>query len=102
MPELLQSIHPTGPGHLGIAERGILAIVNQDRLRRILTRMLDENEFLSPHRIRSLSRYHAEHPYVFRADGREYRVGYLPAESAAPCLAATPTGAGRFGCRSTL
>ena len=102
LPELLQSIHPTGPGHLGIAERGILAIVNQDRLRRILTRMLDENEFLSPHRIRSLSRYHAEHPYVFRADGREYRVGYLPAESAAPCLAATPTGAGRFGCRSTL
>jgi hypothetical protein len=81
MPELFESIHPTGPGHLGVAERGILGLVNQDRLRRILTRMLDENEFLSPYGIRSLSRYHAEHPYVFNAGGQEYRVGYLPAES---------------------
>src|SRR5260370_29931613 len=81
MPELFESIHPTGPGHLGVAERGILGLVNQDRLRRILTRMLDENEFLSPYGIRSLSRYHAEHPYVFSAGGQEYRVNYLPAES---------------------
>jgi hypothetical protein len=81
MPELLESIHATGPGHLGVAERGILGLVNQDRLRRILTRMLDENEFLSPYGIRSLSRYHAEHPYVFSVGGQEYRVGYLPAES---------------------
>ena len=43
--------------------------------------MLDENEFLSPYGIRSLSRYHADHPYVFNAGGREYRVSYLPAES---------------------
>ena len=48
MPELLNSIHPTGPGHLGVAERGILALVNPERLRRILAKMLDENEFLSP------------------------------------------------------
>ena len=81
IPELLESIHPTGPGHLGMAERGILALVNQNRLRRILTRMLDENEFLSPYGIRSLSRYHAEHPYVFSAGGQEYRASYLPAES---------------------
>ena len=81
MPELLESIHPTGPGHFGVAERGIFSLVNQDRLRRILTRMLDENEFLSPYGIRSLSRYHAEHPYVFMAGGQEYRVSYLPAES---------------------
>ena len=81
MPELLESIHPTGPGHLGVADRGILALVNQDRLRRILTRMLDENEFLGPYGIRSMSRYHAEHPYVFCSGGQEYRVGYLPAES---------------------
>jgi hypothetical protein len=45
---LLKSIHPTGPGHFGVAERGIVALVNQYRLRRILTRMLDESEFLSP------------------------------------------------------
>jgi hypothetical protein len=81
MPDLLDSIHPTGPGHLGVGERGILGLVNQDRLRRILSRMLDENEFLSPHGIRALSRYHADHPFVFSVNGNEYRVDYLPAES---------------------
>jgi hypothetical protein len=43
--------------------------------------MLDENEFLSSYGIRALSRYHAEHPYVFSAGGQEHRVDYLPAES---------------------
>jgi hypothetical protein len=81
MPELRESIHETGPGHFGVAERGIMGLVNQNRLRRILTRMLDENEFLSPYGIRSLSRYHAEHPYLFSVGGQEYRVSYLPAES---------------------
>lgn len=52
-----------------------------ERLRRILTRMLDENEFLSPYGIRALSRYHREHPYIFKVHGEEYRVQYLPAES---------------------
>jgi hypothetical protein len=56
MPELRESIHPTGPGHLGYGERGIAALVNPERLRRILSRMLDENEFLSPYGIRALSR----------------------------------------------
>jgi hypothetical protein len=81
MPELLESIHPTGPGHLGYGERGIAALVNPERLRRILTRMLDENEFLSPHGIRALSKYHDEHPFVVHVNGQEYRVNYLPAES---------------------
>jgi hypothetical protein len=81
MPQLRDSIHPTGPGHLGVEGRGIAALVNPDRLRRILSRMLDENEFLSPYGIRALSRYHAEHPYVVRIAGEEYRVNYLPAES---------------------
>jgi hypothetical protein len=81
MPELFQTIHPTGPEHRGVADRGIFALVNQDRLRQILSRMLDENEFLSPYGIRALSRYHADHPYVFPVQGEEYRVNYLPAES---------------------
>jgi hypothetical protein len=81
MPELRDSIHATGPGHLGYADRGIAALVNEQRLRRILSRMLDENEFLSPYGIRALSRYHADHPYVFNVGGQDYRVGYLPAES---------------------
>jgi hypothetical protein len=58
--------------------------VNPQRLRRILSRMLDENEFLSPHGIRTLSRYHAEHPYVVTVQGHEYKVKYLPAESDTP------------------
>jgi hypothetical protein len=81
MPELRDSIHPAGPEHLGYGGRGIAALVNPERLRRILSRMLDENEFLSPYGLRALSRYHDEHPYVFNAAGQEYRVNYLPAES---------------------
>jgi hypothetical protein len=81
MPHLLSTIHPTGPGHHGVNERGIMALVNPDRLRRILARMLDENEFLSPYGIRALSRYHLEHPYIFHFGGQEYRVDYQPAES---------------------
>jgi hypothetical protein len=81
MLELAASIHATGPGRFGVAERGILAMVGQDRLRRILSRLLDENEFFGPHGIRALSRFHAGHPYVFSVHGQEYRVDYLPAES---------------------
>jgi hypothetical protein len=81
MPELRDSIHPSGKGHFGYAERGLAALVNPDRLRRILTRMLDEKEFLSPFGIRALSRIHEEHPYVVNVEGREYQVNYLPAES---------------------
>ena len=80
-PELLKSIHATGPGHFGVAERGIIALVNEERLRRILSRMLDEKEFLSPYGIRALSREHAEHPYSIRAGHEKYSVSYLPAES---------------------
>jgi len=64
-----------------VSERGIIALVNQDKLRRILNRMLDEQEFLSPYGIRALSRAHAERPYVFRVADQEYRVSYLPGES---------------------
>jgi hypothetical protein len=81
MPELLDTIHPTGPGQLGVADRGIVALVKPERLRRILAKMLDENEFLSPYGIRSLSKFHEQHPYVFQVHGQEYRVDYLPAES---------------------
>jgi len=81
MPELLKTLHATGPGQYGVAERGIMAVVTTERLRRILTKMLDENEFLGPYGIRSLSRFHEQHPYVFQVNGQEYRVNYLPAES---------------------
>jgi hypothetical protein len=81
MPELLTTIHPTGPGYYGKADRGIMALVDSEKLRRILTKMLDENEFLGPYGIRALSRYHAQHPFVLHVRGQEYRVDYLPGES---------------------
>jgi hypothetical protein len=81
MPELQETIHPTGPGHFGVADRGILAMVTRERLRRILTKMLDENEFLGPFGIRSLSKFHEQHPFVLNVRGQEYRVDYLPGES---------------------
>jgi hypothetical protein len=81
MPELLRVIHPTGPGHFGVGERGIFALLTPERLRRVLATMLDEGEFLSPYGIRSLSKVHERHPYVFHVGGDEYRVHYLPAES---------------------
>jgi hypothetical protein len=61
--------------------RVLFALFGEDRLRRILVRMLDEDEFLGPYGIRSLSRYHADHPYSFWVHGEEHRVSYLPAES---------------------
>jgi hypothetical protein len=78
-PELVANIHD--PRKLGVAGRRLASILDETRLRRVLAKMLDENEFLSPFGIRSLSRYHGEHPYVTRVDGHEYRVSYLPAES---------------------
>jgi hypothetical protein len=80
-PDLAATMHPTGRDHLGIGQRGILGLVTPDRLRRILARMLDEAEFLSPHGIRALSRFHAEHPYEFWVNGERFAVNYLPAES---------------------
>ncbi|MFO1429945.1 MAG: glucosidase [Candidatus Competibacteraceae bacterium] len=77
MPELLANVY-VGRGH---ADRGLMTLVSPDRLRRLLARMLDENEFLGPHGIRAVSRYYLEHPYVFTAGGRDYRVNYLPADS---------------------
>ncbi|MCU0604055.1 MAG: hypothetical protein MUC33_15495 [Desulfobacterales bacterium] len=58
----------------------LLAIPSRERLIRVLRCMLDEDEFLSPYGIRSLSRFHDRHPFVLRVDGHEFRVGYAPGE----------------------
>ena len=65
----------------GMGQRRLLSIVTQEQLRRILGYMLNENEFLSPHGIRALSRYHRDHPYMLAVNGMVHRVDYEPAES---------------------
>lgn len=65
----------------GTGQRRLMALANEERLRSILKYMLDENEFLSEHGIRSLSRHHRQHPYRLQVEGMEYRVDYEPAES---------------------
>ncbi len=65
----------------GVGARRLLAIAYPDKLRRILEKMLDEQEFLSPYGIRSVSKAHQEHPYILKVNGQEYRVDYEAAES---------------------
>jgi hypothetical protein len=78
-PGLTGLIHD--PARVGRGGRVMTAILDESRLRRVLTRMLDEQEFLSPYGIRSLSRQHEQHPFVFPVGTHEYRVRYVPAES---------------------
>lgn len=80
--------HEDLPGRMTYLERStgsgqtrLLAVPSQDRLKRLLNYMLDEDEFLGPYGIRSLSRFHEEHPYTFNVDGQEHRVAYVPGES---------------------
>ena len=69
---------PTKPGYDG---RFLLSILNEEKLRQVLTRMLDEDRFLGQYGVRALSRWHKDHPYVMSVHGQEYRVEYMPAES---------------------
>jgi hypothetical protein len=78
-PELRESIHD--PVATGCGDRRLASVLTADRLRRVLSRMLDEQEFLSSYGIRALSRCHAGQPFVFHVGHQEYRVDYLPGES---------------------
>ncbi|GAA2207692.1 glucosidase [Nonomuraea monospora] len=65
----------------GVGGRRLLSLLDEGKLRRVLARMLDEEEFLSPYGIRSLSRHHLDHPYEFRVGEETFQVRYVPAES---------------------
>ncbi|HXH66025.1 MAG TPA: hypothetical protein VNI81_02420, partial [Candidatus Limnocylindrales bacterium] len=79
--------HPDVPEHIEMTQRSargvrrLLSLANRKQLKRILCRMLDETEFLSPHGVRALSRYHEEHPYEVLVNGHTNKVDYEPAES---------------------
>ncbi|HTM29852.1 MAG TPA: hypothetical protein VL263_01030 [Vicinamibacterales bacterium] len=80
-PQVVAKVAPTTDGFVGVNNRRLLSPLSKEKLTRILGYLLDENEFLSPFGIRSLSRVHRDHPFVFRTGGQEYSVHYLPAES---------------------
>jgi hypothetical protein len=80
-PELVSHVAPTDEGFIGYKDRRLLSILSKKKLERVLGYMLDENEFLGPHGIRSLSRYHLDHPFMFWVGDQEFKVQYLPAES---------------------
>lgn len=78
-PELAREV--TCRGKSGACERRLLSVVSPERLKRILEKMLSEQEFLGSHGIRAVSRFHKEHPYELQLDGHTHRIGYEPAES---------------------
>ncbi|MGA7414725.1 MAG: glucosidase [Bryobacteraceae bacterium] len=80
-PELISQVAPTDEGFIGYKGRRLLSTLNRKKLVRVLGYMLDENEFLGPYGIRSLSRFHLDHPFTFLVGQQEFNVQYLPAES---------------------
>jgi hypothetical protein len=80
-PEVVEHVAPAKGKFAGYKNRRLLSVCNKEKLERILVYLLDENEFFGPYGIRSVSRYHLEHPFVFDLGGQEYKVQYLPAES---------------------
>jgi hypothetical protein len=80
-PEVVAHVAPTDEGYVGHGGRRLLSPLSREKLERVLRYLVDENEFLGPFGIRSLSRHHAEHPFEFRVGGEVHRVSYLPAES---------------------
>lgn len=80
-PEVIAQVAPTPEGYIGVRGRRLLSPLSKNKLVRVLGYLLDENEFLSPFGIRSLSKYHQEHPFTFYVGNQAHSVSYLPAES---------------------
>jgi hypothetical protein len=80
-PEVVKQIAPTETKFFGYMDRRLASVCNKNKLERLLKYMLDENEFLSPYGLRSLSKHHKDHPFEFNFGGHDFKVEYLPAES---------------------
>ncbi|HEY7188883.1 MAG TPA: hypothetical protein VH436_20140 [Vicinamibacterales bacterium] len=80
-PEILEQIAPADDSFIGYGQRRLASVCTKEKLVRILRYVLDEREFLGPYGVRSLSKYHDEHPLALNFGGQQYTVGYLPAES---------------------
>jgi len=80
-PDLLNHVAPADDKFVGYGGRRLLSVCNKKKIEQILRYMLDENEFFGPYGIRSLSKFHEDHPFVFHLSGQEFKVQYLPAES---------------------
>lgn len=80
-PEVIEKIAPVDGKFIGFGDRRLMSTLNKEKLTKVLGYMLDENEFLSPYGIRSMSRYHLDHPFQLKVGEKEYKVQYLPGES---------------------
>jgi hypothetical protein len=80
-PELIAQVSAHEDQRAGYKGRRILGLLNEKKLKRVLGYLLDEKEFLGPHGIRSISRYHLDHPFSFWVGPQQFGVQYLPAES---------------------
>lgn len=79
LPDLAKNL--TSMDDVGVNQRKLLSIVDKDQLLKILQKLLDENEFLSPYGLRALSKYHLNHPYSLQIGGQTFSVDYEPGES---------------------
>jgi hypothetical protein len=80
-PGLAAHVAPTEEGFIGYGNRRLLSVLNKSKLEKVLSYMLDEKEFLGPYGIRSLSKFHLNHPFSYWVGSEEHKVPYLPAES---------------------
>ena len=96
-PELVSNIHR--PGIQGVGGRFLLSLLDENKLRRVLARLLDEKEFFSPYGIRSLSKVYAEKPYSISVKGRQFEIDYEPAESTTGAFGGNSNWRGPSGCR---